>query len=1041
MKSFIWTCLVLLILLPINTDGQNHWEDPSFFQKNKEEPHATFKHVENKDDLFSTRIDDLSNYQLLNGKWFFNLANNIETAPKKFFNDDYNIKKWKKISIPSNWEINGYSFPIYTNIVYPFPKNPPHIPADNNPTASLKRSFTIPKSWNGKKIIIHFGAVKSNLTLWINGKEVGYSQGSKTPAEFDITPYIKRGQNTVSVRIMRWCDGSYLEDQDYWRVSGIERDVYLYAVDPVYIKDLFIKSSLDRNYKDGHLTIEADISNECQSINAPVKLTFQLLNGEDSIIATGSHEKILTTRRTKIDFFNIISSPLKWTAETPNLYYLRLKLLTENKTLDVTGTKVGFRKVEIIDEQFCINGVPVYIKGVNRHEHDQKTGHVISEASMRKDLELMKRNNINAIRLAHYPNDPLFYDLCDEYGFYICDEANIESHGMGYGNKSLAKDPTWKNAHMDRLIRMVERDKNHPSVVFWSLGNEAGDGKTFEAMSRWLHRRDPSRVVQYERIERRPHTDIICPQYPTIESMKDYADNPASYRPYIMSEYAHAMGNSVGNFADYWELIYKKKLLQGGFIWDWVDQGFLEHTKDGTPYWTYGGDYAPEQIHTDGNFCINGLVQPDRTPNPSLFEVKKVHQFVRFIAKDLENGKIQIINQYDFIDLSNIRIEWELIANNNIIKKGTLNDLNLKAKESKNVLIPISEISPNKGVEYFLNFKAYSKNEAPLVPKGWLLAYEQFQLSKENSHKPYTTSGPKLRMIELKNGIKISNKNVAINFDHINGEITSYKIDGKQMFEQGPTPNFWRAPNDNDYGAQLQNKLKKWKLDSKNKAVDHFNVSSNKMEVCITYYFTLPNTASELTVKYHIYNDGIIKVDERIIVGEKAPMMMPRFGMNLILTDQFSNLTYFGRGPYENYWDRHAASIVGEYNSQVVDQYHDYVRPQENGYKTDVRWATLTDKHGNGLMFIGNNLISISALPFLNSDLDSGDKRSGHIHELPNRKIISLNIDYKQTGVGGYNSWNALPREKYRLNQKRYHYSYYICPINKDEDPYEKAAF
>ncbi|QZT37552.1 DUF4981 domain-containing protein [Halosquirtibacter xylanolyticus] len=1041
MKPQLWSVLVLLTFICNITIAQNYWEDPSFFQKNKEKPHATLKHVEKPEDLFNTSLKELKNYQSLNGKWFFHLAKNPKDAPKDFHKNDYNTDKWNKITVPSNWELEGYSFPIYTNIIYPFKKNPPLVPQEKNPTASYKRSFTVPNSWSGQQIYIHFGAVKSNLKLWINGMEVGYSQGSKTPAEFDITSYIKKGKNTVSARIMRWCDGSYLEDQDFWRLSGIERDIYIYAVNPVYIRDIFVTSNLDRNYKDGLLTIEANISDHRQTYDTPFELTMQLLDYQNNIIAADKTEVSISSKQTKVDFFKRISSPLKWTAETPNLYKLVLTLKQGDKILDITGNRVGFRKVEIIDKQFCVNGVPVYIKGVNRHEHDQITGHVISEELMRKDLELMKRNNINAVRLAHYPNDPLFYDLCDEYGFYVCDEANIESHGMGYGKESLAKNPLWKKAHMDRMVRMVERDKNHPSIVFWSLGNEAGDGKTFEAMSRWLHRRDPSRVVQYERIEFRPHTDIICPQYPSIERMKKYADDPASYRPYIMSEYAHAMGNSVGNFEDYWDLIYSKKLLQGGFIWDWVDQGLLEHTKDGSPYWTYGGDYEPKGIHTDGNFCINGIIQPDRTPNPSLYEVKKVHQFIRFIAEDLKQGKVQIINQYDFIDLTNIRIQWELLANNQVIDKGTLHNFNLNARKSKVVTIPTSEITDKKGVEYFLNFKAYSISETPLVPKDWLMAYEQFQLTSNKRNKTYITTSPKLKVTKSKSGIKISNKQITISFNHSEGRIDSYKVNGKKIFNQGPTPDFWRAPNDNDYGAKLHKKLKAWKLDTENNSIDRYEVEVKESEISVTYHYKLSKTKSDLIIAYHVYNDGVIKVDEKINIGDKAPMMLPRFGMNLLLSDKYSNFTYFGRGPYENYWDRHAASIVGEYSSKVIEQYHDYVRPQENGYKTDIRWATLTDRNGNGIIFIADSLISMSTLPFLKSDFDSGERRTGHLYDLPKRKTISVNIDYKQTGVGGYDSWWALPRKRYRLNKKSYHYSYYICPFNKNENPFQKASF
>jgi len=731
-----------LTLIPAQEEKAYDWENPEIVGRNKELPHVTLMLYPEIKSAIKGEVSSSPFFLSLNGLWKFHWVKKPEERPLDFYQVEFDDSGWRKIPVPSNWQMFGYGIPIYTNIKYPFGKaDPPHIPHDNNPVGSYRLRFKVPHTWHGRQVFLHFDGVESAFYLWVNGKKVGYNQGSRTPAEFNITPYLKKNENLLAVEVFRWSDGSYLEDQDFWRLSGIFRDVYLFSTDNLHIRDFWAIADLDENYRDGELKVNVKIVNHGRK-SLPVKVEAQLLDSEEKpLIKPITWEgRIERSSEISLDLKQSVKNPKKWSAEDPNLYTLLLSLKKESgETIEVIPCKVGFRKVEIKGGQLLLNGVPILIKGVNRHEHDPDTGHTISVESMIHDIKLMKRFNINAVRTSHYPNDPKWYDLCDKYGLYLVDEANIESHGIGYKpEKTLGNKPEWKKAHMDRTKRMVERDKNHPSVIIWSLGNEGGDGINFEATSAWIHERDPTRPVHYERAEERPHTDIICPMYPYPNRVYKYAVKELK-RPFIMCEYAHAMGNSVGDLSAYWYLIYRYKHLQGGFIWDWVDQGLRKKVpekkarpegieakddRDKDYFWAYGGDFGPPDTPSDGNFCMNGLVAPDRFPHPSLYEVRKVYQYIQIEPLDLEEGKVKILNRYDFTNLRDFEGLWTLKANEMVISRGRLPVLNIPPGKSEEIKIPFEKPSLEPGREYWLDISFRLYRPTLWAKRGHEIAWE-----------------------------------------------------------------------------------------------------------------------------------------------------------------------------------------------------------------------------------------------------------------------------------------------------------------------------
>lgn len=1040
MKQYLLFFGLILLMNSACKKAVPDWENPNIISINKEKPHTTFIPYDKVESLIKDDYKKSPYYRSLNGLWKFHWSERPALRPEKFYIDKFDVSNWKEIPVPANWQMHGYDYPIYTNMEYPFPRNAPHIPHDFNPVGSYKRWFEIPESWKNREIFIHFGAVKSAFYIWVNGKQVGYSQGSKTPAEFNITKYINDGRNSLAVEVYRWCDGSYLEDQDFWRVSGIERDVFLYSTPKAHICDFFVKSGLDSTYTKGILNLDVEINNHLSENISDYTLKTSVIHEGQNLYSDTKTINDLDTVAT-ISFSSVIAGINPWSAEHPNLYDLVLELFDNNgKVTQVSGCKIGFRNVTIKNGQLLINGVPILLKGVNRHEHDPVTCHVVSEESMIRDIELMKLNNINAVRTSHYPNDPLWYKLCDKYGLYIIDEANIESHGYGYEpDTTLGNDPRFTKAHSARMQSMVERDKNHPSVMLWSMGNEAGTGINFLAGYKWIKNRDNTRPVHYERAEQlttitERHTDVISWMYAPMESIEKRYLSGDKDRPFFWCEYSHAMGNSNGNLVDLWNFVYEHPTIQGGFIWDWVDQGLEKYTDDGEKFWAYGGDFEPEGVYNDTNFCMNGLVFPDRQIHPALWEVKKVYQNIIIEPHNLKNFEFVVKNYFDFTNLNNYQISWSLLRNGSAIKTGKLKEIDLVPHQQ--TIIKIAEIKqfvvPN--AEYHLNFIVTTKNKTPIIPEGHVIASEQIQLNNmpDSEIKSLPASG-KVQIVEKENEITFKSTDVSITFDTKSGILKSYNYKDTELLQSGFKPNFWRAPTDNDFGNGFQIRCQVWKEVSNSQKLISYELIKNDKRPEITFVFDLKAVKPELHTKYQINAEGIIDVENKLICNDNTLPEIPRFGMNCILPVDYNMVQWYGRGPHENYWDRKTSAFVGIYQSSVSDLYVPYTRPQENGYRTDTRWVEFKNVQGKGIKFEGLPLISFSAHHQLIEDFDPGLRKKGrHTCDIKKRDLVSVNIDYKQTGVGGDNSWGAKTYLKYTLLPDTYSYKFRISPINKN---------
>ena len=1026
-------------------------ENPNMFDQNKEQLHATFLPFVDVKGVMEDDWESSPYYKSLNGTWKFHWEKNSARRPADFYNPEYNVSKWDEIQVPSNWEMKGYGIPIYVNQAYEFadPRSPitemgnrsepPRVPHDYNPVGSYRREFTIPPEWKDREVFIHFGAVKSAMIIWINGQRIGYSKGSKTPAEWNITPYVNfGGDNILAVQVFRWSDGSYLESQDFWRISGIERDVYLFSTPGVRIRDFFALADLDDNYRDGRLQLEIDLRNNHPDLRAnghSVEIHLYDDGLETPIFMETLSIGFNETGTSALSFEKKINNPMKWTAETPNLYHLVLLLRDqEDRIIEAVGSEIGFRRSEIKYGQLLINGKAVLLKGVNRHEHDPFEGHVISLESMLQDIHLFKENNINAVRTSHYPNDPRWYKLCDRYGIYVIDEANIETHGSfwrgGAKGGPLSKNPAWEAAHLDRMRRMVERDKNHPSVIIWSMGNEANNGAVFLAGYKWIHERDPSRPVQYGFKEPEPYTDIVVPMYAGIGHLEKYASEPQE-RPLILCEYTHSMGNSTGNLQDYWDVIEKYGQLQGGFIWDWVDQGLAKENAKGEKFWAYGGDFGPEGIPSDVNFCLNGLVNPDRLPHPALAEVKKVYQYIKILPENLQRGEVRIRNMYDFISTEGFIFNLSVLANGEAVKTETYTDLVIPAGSERTISFPLPEEPVRAGVEYFLNISVTTAENQGLIEKGHEIAREQFQLPLY-LERDITSSEklPALQWESADNHLIISGEDLEIRFDEQTGMLTKYIFQEQDLVVRGPEPNFWRAPTDNDFGYDIYDQLGVWKDAGPSREMKDFSIreiEESKLHVQVKY--DLPDVNSGCDVNYTIMGNGDIVVNVNFIPGREELPYIPRMGMRMQIPEAFSQVRWFGRGPQENYWDKKTAAFVGLYEKTVEELYFSYISPQENGNRMDTRWIALTGEQGRGLMVTGMPLLSWSALYYTQEDLSQESRGTKHTYDLQKRDFISLNLDYKQMGVGGDNSWGAWPHRKYTLPPNEYSYSYKLSPI------------
>jgi beta-galactosidase len=1064
------------------------WENPGVFGINKEDPHATMISFIDKKSALKGVKKESPNYLSLDGKWKFHYSNTPAERPAWFFKDNYDARDWDEIDVPSNWQMKGYDVPVYTNIPFPFamyreiygireqkydqqqgsarPEKiiPPYVTHDWNPVGSYKREFKIPKDWKDKEIFLHFGAAGSAFYVWVNEELVGYSQDSKTPAEFNITRYLKGGNNSLAVEIYRWSDGSYLEDQDFWRLSGIERSVFLHARPETYIRDFFAIGDLEENYTYGRLKANIELRGPD---DLKTRYIVETALYDDSVnILSEERDVDFQGGKQEISYSQLFPNIKKWSAEKPNLYTLVISLMDyEKNIIESVSAKVGFRKVEIVNSQLLVNGVPVYLKGTNLHEHHDTEGHVVDEATILKDIKVMKSNNINAVRTSHYPQQELWYEMCDKYGLYLVDEANIESHGTGYDKDvTLADKPEWAGAHLSRMKAMVERDKNHPSVIIWSMGNEAGDGHNFLYGYQWMKERDATRPVQYERAEQETntterHTDIYVPMYASIEHIENYAKNPANDRPLILCEYVHAMGNSTGNLQDYWDVIEKYPKLQGGFVWDWVDQGLLKTAENGEKYWAYGGDYGEAGMPSDGNFCLNGLVWPDRTPHPGLNEVKKVYQYVGFEPVDLKTGLVKITNKYDFTDLSEFTFSWEVVSDGKVIGNGNIPLPAFKPKTSSDFMIPLPEIKPLPGTEYFLNLSVSRSEEWNMVPEGHVYASAQFKLPVEAARMPAKTDPMALLRTSSENGtLKVTGEKVNMEIDLKTGRITSYKYNGQELFLKGPEPDFWRPPTDNDYGYNMDRLFGVWKKAGERAVVTGAEIrNSDPGKVTVLFRYDIPDHDGKkiagYTSTYTILGTGEIIVKNQFNKVAATVPEIPRMGMQMQLPAGYRNLKWLGRGPHENYTDRKSSAYVGLYESTVADQYVPYIRPQENGYKTDTRWLTLTDDSGNGILVSGDPLICFSALNFIHDDFESPGKLSQyrkdaieantHTTDVKPRELVNLNVDLGQMGVGGDNSWGARIHPQYRLLENRYEYTFRIKPVSREDDvaAFAKADF
>lgn len=1011
----------------------NDWENPSLFEQNKEKPHATFMLFTKKGDVVADDYGRSPFYQSLNGTWKFLYTDKYANRPLDFYKPGLNDSKWSPIPVPSNWEREGFGIPIYTNVTYPYPKNPPFI-GENNPVGTYRRPFTIPAAWDGRDVMLQFGSITGCAFVYVNGQKVGITKASKSPAEFNITKYLKKGNNLLAVQVFRWHDGSYLEDQDFFRISGIERDVFLYALPKTTVWDFFLKADLDAQYRNGLFSAEISLRQFANTTSKAGTLTVELVdkNGKNVFSQTRNY-KLGQDSLQSVQFSGTVDNPLKWSAEDPSLYDCIITLDNGKGGVTYTGAKVGFRKVEIKNAQLLINGVATYVHGVNRHEHDPVKGHVPSRELLLKDIRLMKQFNINADRTSHYPNDPLWYKLCDRYGIYLVDEANIETHGMGASLQGWfdsavhpAYLPLWAPAHMDRMARLVERDKNHPSVIIWSMGNECGNGKVFHDAYQWIKNRDNTRPVQFEQAGEDWNTDIVCPMYPGVNSMKRYAADNTKKRPYIMCEYSHAMGNSNGNFQEYWDIILSSPHMQGGFIWDWVDQGMKTTTPDGRVFYAYGGDLGGYHLQNDENFCANGLVAADRTPHPGLYEVKKVYQNILFKAKDAAKGLITVQNLFDFTNLDQYLFRWELYRNGKKAGEGTF-DVNLAPHQQRDVQLSLPNGSDN--AEYFLNVYAFTKKATDLVAAGHEIAREQFKTGG-NYFAENAPAERKLQVTRNGNRLSFTTGKVRGEFDLSQGRFTNYSIENNRGFiSQFPEPYFWRAPTDNDFGSNMQVNLGIWRTAHVNRSVKKVTAGEQTAEgLPISVQYELAGINVPYTVDYLIQNDGSIRVTSSIDMTGRDLPELPRFGMRMQLPQWYNNLSYYGRGPWENYSDRNTASFVGLYTDTVENQFTwSYIRPQEGGYKTDVRWLSLTNDQGNGIRIEGVQPVCFSAINNTTEDLDPGlTKKQQHPTDIKPRRAVYLNIDLKQRGVGGDNSWGALPHEQYRLLDKKYSYSYVI---------------
>ena len=1050
----LFLSMACMAVVTVNAQKAPSWQDPEVNQVNREARHAHFFAFEDEELARQGDKAKSGRYLSMEGLWKFHFVKNHQDAPKDFFGLKYDDSKWVDFPVPGLFELNGYGDKIYKNIGYAwattFKSDPPYIGETNNYTGSYRRTFELPADWNGQEVVFHVGSATSNLSVWVNGKFVGYSEDSKVAAEFNITKYLKKGQNLIAMQVMRWCDGSYIEDQDFWRFTGIAREVYLYARPKVHVEDFFVNADLKNDYQEGVLSGEIKIA---QAKGKTVELQLIDPQGEQvrQTSATMFNNGPLTFR------FETLGQVKAWTAETPNLYTLIMTLKQGDKVLEVIRQRIGFRHVEIKGGQLLVNGQPILIKGADRHELDPDGGYIVSVERMIQDIKIMKYLNINAVRTCHYPDDPRWYDLCDEYGIYLTAESNIESHGMGYGDKTLAKRADYAKAHIERQEGNMMSFKNHPSIIVWSLGNEAGYGPNFEKAYDWVKAYDTTRPVQYEQARHDGKTDIFCPMYMGYEDCEKYAktDNP---RPLIQCEYAHAMGNSMGGFKEYWDIIRKNPKYQGGYIWDFVDQGLRDKSKvTGKEIFTYGGDYGRYPA-SDYNFNCNGIIAPDRRLNPHAYEVRYYYQNVWVTDKGLKEGKFEVYNENFFKSLDDLELEWFAGGASGghhhdnpgrpegmTFGHGGTIDISGIAPQQRKVIVDekmnqtLKRILGHHGdQEIFVIFQFKTREAQPLMEKGQVVARQQFVLNPYQFPEIKAETAA-VQKEETESYVKLDAAGTTLTIGKWSGMIDYLDVDGQTMLvdRESVTPEFWRAPTDNDYGARLQQRFAVWK--NPQMKLKDCKVGDNN----VVAQFDMPEVQGTLTMTYTLQTNGEVLVNEHFTPnpakeGKDAVRVPPmfRYGMQLQMPKAYSQLCYYGRGPVENYCDRNSSEFIGVYRNQVADEYYPYVRPQESGNHTDVRWFRVTDEKGSGLEFYSDAPMEASALCHLTEDLDDGvnkDKKIGrHSGDLIGRPLTQVHIQQRQMGLGCVNSWGAWPRQEYLVPCQERSFSFVIRPLKAE---------
>jgi beta-galactosidase len=1010
----------------ISAQDINYWENPDVNGLNKEKPHAY-------NFLFEEKAGNLM-IQSLNGIWKFKWSPDPQSRPVDFYREKYSTEKWDNILVPGNWELQGFGTPIYTNITYPFKQDPPKVTSEpekyftsfqqRNPVGSYCTTFTIPESWSHKQVFINFGGVLSAMYVWVNGQKVGYSENSMSPAEFDISPYIRKGENKLAVEVNRWCDGSYLEDQDMWRLSGIFRDVDLIARPKTFISDLFVKAVPDKMFENSNISIALTIDNRSTQNASGLHVDAEIsgFSAQGDAVDLSFTEKVPLVQQSKqasLEMKSWINHPRLWSAETTDLYHLIIKLKNnKNEMVDKAECYFGVRKIEVRGDVFYINGKAVKLKGVNRHEQHPRTGKHVSRASMIRDLELMKQANINMIRTCHYPDDPLFYELCDKYGFYVMDEANHESHGFGIGNKEIGDNPVWKKSHIERAVSLVQRDKNHPCVIFWSLGNEGGRGQNLVAMADTIRKLDASRPIYSD--SQRDVADLYDEGYLHPADLKSLGEKIKD-KPVFMREYLHVMGNSGGNLQEYWDVIYADSSLTGAAIWEWMDQG-LAKKKNGSPlkltdhpddyqlkddeFWAYGGDFGDQP--NDGNFCIRGLVSSDRKPYPHYYEVQKVYQPVVFKLLNDKNVTIQVTNHFDFLSLHNFDFEYEYTLNGKPLQKGKFRCDNILPGMSSNIVIPLVQAADTTSSDICLNIYAKLKTATPWAEEGFCIAREQFVV-KPFTWKRIMPAGRMVHVTESETQIELKTGVMSFTLDRKNGSLVSWKVDQQELLKGKLEPYFWKTPNDNQKHSGYVNELGKWKNAAENLVVKKVEWSKQDNQATVKFEMNLPTIGANYTLNYLLNGEGKLKVEATYTPLSDTIPLMPKFGMRVRVPESFHTIDWYGRGPYENYPDRKTGSLIGLYHSQLANFITPYPAPQDNANRCDVRWFTLSTQSNRIIKLTGLQPLCFRAWPYTEEDLEA----SKHNYELPIRDFINLNIDLNIHGVGGDDTWGAKTMEKY----------------------------